>query len=68
MRKREMGNGKLQKKKSVIFRKCFVLNFSGNKFDMNGSYFCRVLNSEQNKTNLMSLDPRLREELGIEGN
>ena len=33
----------------------------------NGSYIGTVLNSEQMKTNLMSLDQKLREELSVGG-
>ena len=42
--------------------------FLGCNFDINGSYFCRVLNSEQIKINLTTQDPKLRDELGMERN
>ena len=37
------------------------------KFDINGSYYCRVKDYEQNKTNPMSLGSKMREELSVEG-
>ena len=33
---------------------------------MNGSYYCIILKSKQNKRNSMSRDPKLSEELSIE--
>ena len=39
----------------------------GYNFYINGSHYCRVLNFEQNKPNSMSLDQKLREELGMGG-
>ena len=36
-------------------------------FDINGSYSCIVLNSEQNEPNHMFLDQKLREELSMGG-
>ena len=42
----------------------FVLDY---KFDKNGSYYCRVLNYEQNQTKPMSLAPKLRKKMGFEG-
>ena len=40
----------------------YILDY---KFDSNGPYYCRVLNSEQNETNSMSLGPKMREELSV---
>ena len=37
------------------------------KFDKNGSYYCRVLNYEQNQTKSMFLAPKLRKKMGFEG-
>ena len=45
------GKEKNIKIKSIIKKNIFY----ENKFDINGSYVCRVLNSEQNKTDLKSL-------------
>ena len=36
------------------------------KFDMNGSYFCRPRYDKQNETNPRSVGQKLRSELGVE--
>ena len=57
----------MEKCKKLIFP-LFILFFIflENKFQINRSYFCREINSEQNKPNPMTLRPKLREELGVE--
>ena len=47
--------------------KYIYIFFLDYKFDSSGSYYCRVLNSEQNETNSMSLGPKMREELSVKG-
>ena len=51
--------------KCFNLQKYFIFIFKGYKFDITGTYFFRVLNSEQNKTNPRSLDQKLREELSM---
>ena len=54
--------------KNALVFKILIFIFYGYKFHIDGSYFRRKLNSEQNKkTNAMSVDQKLREELSIGG-
>ena len=57
----------MEKCKKLIFSPFLLFfYFLENKFQINRSYFCREINSEQNKPNPMSLRPKLSEELGVE--
>ena len=55
---------KKNRKNALNFKNIFCIGYN---FDKNGSYYCRVLNSEQNKTNPMSLYQKMREELSMGG-
>ena len=61
--------GKLKRKSEymALFFENIFFAFQGYKIDLNESYLCRVLNSEQYKTNPVFVHQKLNKELNMGG-